>query len=882
ANIINVPDLKYPTIQAGIDSSSHGDTVLVTSGTYYENINFNGKNIVLCSQFIFSNDTTDIAETVIDGNRAGCVVVFENGEDSTAVICGFTITNGYVRLENNRGGGITCLNMSSPILSSLHIRNNNIDGDPHDNGGAGIYCKSNSNPVMDNIKLFDNSAQGCDGGAILCRDSSSMVISNSIIRQNKSSWGTICLFDSNIEIDNVLIEKNSTWVTGAGLHLERSDAIVKNSQIINNHVSRRGGGIHSWDSSFILDNVLIENNSATDEDDEGEGGGLYMNSNSYGLIENSTISSNMSLQGGGGIFIIESQLDMNNVVIKNNISKWSGLGGGICALSSGAIVDMENVKIYRNRARRAGGGIYCAQLNEMSLANVTIAYNKVDEDIGGGIYFETPSSLIFSSENPSSIFLNKAPLGGADIAMKFDENMSTVLDSFTVSEPSDYHLYPRNNFNITIQNPLFESLDADLYVSPDGSDSNTGTSSSEPLKSVNAALAFASTDSSRQRYIHLASGSYSSISTGEDYPLYGRSYISVIGEETDLTILDADDEYQLIYMYNAKDFSLKNLTLENAHYDLGSGITSFNGQNNVFENLILRDSRGRSTGMSIALYGGPQNSYLIKNVLVNNNSLDSAAISGAAILLDAVNADLVNVTISDNKVYDSSTDFSGLLIKRRSNISIVNSIIFNNSNHAINCTDNYNIDSTSIVVAYSNIEGGLDGIIRDSLTTINWLDGNIDEDPLFVGGEPFDYHLRPGSPCINAGTAFLEFEGDTIVNLKPEEYEGSAPDIGAFGIDPVNSVNKETLIPLQFKLFQNYPNPFNNTTTISYQLVRPGNVNISIYDITGRLLDVLEDGKKFAYKQILTWDASRFASGIYFLKLSTNNHITVRKMLLVK
>ena len=64
ADTIDIPD-DYNTIQAGIDASSDADTVLVQPGTYYENINFNGKNIVLGSLFITTQDTSYISKTVI-------------------------------------------------------------------------------------------------------------------------------------------------------------------------------------------------------------------------------------------------------------------------------------------------------------------------------------------------------------------------------------------------------------------------------------------------------------------------------------------------------------------------------------------------------------------------------------------------------------------------------------------------------------------------------------------------------------------------------------------------------------------------------------------------------------------------------------------------
>ena len=93
ATIIKLPG-DQPTIQAGIDSESVGDTVLVDTGRYVENINFNGKNIVVGSLFLTTTDTSYISQTVIDGDSSGSVVAFENGEDSTEVLSGFTITNG--------------------------------------------------------------------------------------------------------------------------------------------------------------------------------------------------------------------------------------------------------------------------------------------------------------------------------------------------------------------------------------------------------------------------------------------------------------------------------------------------------------------------------------------------------------------------------------------------------------------------------------------------------------------------------------------------------------------------------------------------------------------------------------------------------------------
>ena len=67
ATIINIP-ADFPTIQEGIIASVDLDTVLVQTGIYYENINFIGRNIILTSNFITTQDTFYIEETIINGS----------------------------------------------------------------------------------------------------------------------------------------------------------------------------------------------------------------------------------------------------------------------------------------------------------------------------------------------------------------------------------------------------------------------------------------------------------------------------------------------------------------------------------------------------------------------------------------------------------------------------------------------------------------------------------------------------------------------------------------------------------------------------------------------------------------------------------------------
>jgi len=120
---------SYATIQEAINACHNGDVVIVEPGTYLENINFLGKNILVTS---IDPDNPDIvATTIIDGHNQGNVVVFENGESTEAVLTGFTLTGGSATKDESLGdyddvfwgAGIYCKNASPTItnLSLIHI-----------------------------------------------------------------------------------------------------------------------------------------------------------------------------------------------------------------------------------------------------------------------------------------------------------------------------------------------------------------------------------------------------------------------------------------------------------------------------------------------------------------------------------------------------------------------------------------------------------------------------------------------------------------------------------------------------------------------------------------------------------------------------------------
>jgi predicted CXXCH cytochrome family protein len=89
-------------------------------------------------------------------------------------------------------------------------------------------------------------------------------------------------------------------------------------------------------------------------------------------------------------------------------------------------------------------------------------------------------------------------------------------------------------------------------------------------------------------------------------------------------------------------------------------------------------------------------------------------------------------------------------------------------------------------------------------------------------------------------------------------------------------------VPVSYSLSQNYPNPFNPTTQIKFSIAQAGNVAIRVYDAIGNEIETLHNGYLAAGNYSVSWNASRYSSGVYYYKITAGNFEMVKKMLLVK
>ena len=152
------------------------------------------------------------------------------------------------------------------------------------------------------------------------------------------------------------------------------------------------------------------------------------------------------------------------------------------------------------------------------------------------------------------------------------------------------------------------------------------------------------------------------------------------------------------------------------------------------------------------------------------------------------------------------------------------------------------------------------------------------------------FMLQPESPCIDAGTAYFEWEDQVYLDMQPEEYFGLAPDIGAWESEYTGADIPHA--PLTFGLHQNYPNPFNPDTIIQFSVPVECKVELAIYNIKGQKVKQLVDDHFIAGKHTVVWSGKdnsgkSVSSGVYFYKIKAkvngkNRFIKVKKMMMLK
>lgn len=317
ASTIHVPD-DEPTIRAGVDAASVGDTVIVACGSYME------RGIVLKSGVVVTSATGDPACVTVDGQALG--TIFQcMGVDGQAALIGITMTRGAAAASNGtgRGGAMHCIGSSLRVLDCFFVKNDS------DYGGGAASCDSASGVIFDGCSFSENRAFAGSGGAVWCRDSAPLFL-DSDFDSNQSGYmyggAIICSYCVGAAAHGCTFTGNSSTYGGGVAFLSGTGAAVTECSFSDN-VSMKGGAIYAAADLTVAGSLFIENTGHRD------GGGLSLWYADVSLADCQFIA-NQSDEEGGAISAGHSEFTLDGCVLTANAGP--DAGAILCSASSAA------------------------------------------------------------------------------------------------------------------------------------------------------------------------------------------------------------------------------------------------------------------------------------------------------------------------------------------------------------------------------------------------------------------------------------------------------------------------------------------------------------------------------------------------------------------
>ncbi|UCG52209.1 MAG: choice-of-anchor D domain-containing protein [Candidatus Latescibacterota bacterium] len=165
---------------------------------------------------------------------------------------------------------------------------------------------------------------------------------------------------------------------------------------------------------------------------------------------------------------------------------------------------------------------------------------------------------------------------------------------------------------------------------------------------------------------------------------------------------------------------------------------------------------------------------------------------------------------------------------------------------------------------------------------LTWLSVNPESGTLGAGGT-LELEVTIDATALEAGEYEQHIE---IRSNDPATPVVTVPVLVTVAAGSVTGIDPDH-VPTRYQLLPNYPNPFNPTTTIAYDLPKPTDVRLRIYDVKGRMVRELVNKTQPVGRQEVLWDGrdesnNPVASGVYFYKLIAGDFVQTRKMVLLK
>ncbi|MDP2897092.1 MAG: right-handed parallel beta-helix repeat-containing protein [bacterium] len=557
-------ETAFHTIQEGLDAADDGDTVLVSPGTYVENIEFSGEDVILRSS---DPDAPSVVEsTVIDGGMSGSVVGFVGTESESCVLTGFTIRNGSALC----GGGIR------GDGTQATVRNNRVLANSAEWFGGGVYgCdgRIDGNTISDNYAFEGGGLCDCHG-----------LIRKNVIQGNSADELGGGLYGCSGTIERNEITDNSARDGGG---LSYCDGAILRNSIKSNLAEQSGGGLAFCGG--VVQNNIVAGNSAD------QGGGLYY---CDGTIENDTIVYNLAPEGSG-------LSDCTGTIL--NCIIWGNQGGDQVAESS--------LPTYCSIENWAGGG------------EGNVAYYAYFVDPAYGDYHLLSWSACIDAGDPTSPFFNEPEPNGGRIDLGAYGNTSEATsrspDSDADGLPDDWEI---EFFGDLAQRPDGDP-DGDLipnideyrrglsprawYVDAQVISSGDGKSWETAFKTIQEGVDAASDGET----VIVAEGACVENIQFEGKNIVLRSTNPLDPDVVAATVIDGDQAGSVVTFAGTEDetCALSGFTIRNGRASEGAGIDGSGAHGTISNNVITASVAERSGGGVAYCDGAIQNNVIASN-----------------------------------------------------------------------------------------------------------------------------------------------------------------------------------------------------------------------------------------------------------------------------
>lgn len=204
-------------------------------------------------------------------------------------------------------------------------------------------------------------------------------------------------------------------------------------------------------------------------------------------------------------------------------------------------------------------------------------------------------------------------------------------------------------------------------------------------------------------------------------------------------------------------------------------------------------------------------------------------------------------------------------------------VIFGNGTGGLGTVANYNSGNFPLAMDIGDVDG----------------DNDLDLIASCYGSGDYKVYENNGSGVFTNTPITLDAgSAGSCITVHDRDNDG---DLDLAGIDEVDDLlfifdNNPSIginiisteVPNDFNLEQNYPNPFNPTTNIQFEIPKASFVNLTIFDVTGKEIAVLNNSELIPGKYEAVWNANSLPSGVYFYRLTTAEFTLSKKMILTK